>query len=349
MAFRKLAAAALGGLLASFPLVPTAQATGDVWLEGSYEHLNLPNVQFVNEFFFNGGGDGVARQEFVNDDGDFNGFRIDGGIDNIAIVGGAYVMGVHGFFAWHDDKQDLQCDAGVGLPATICAPVPLFDPNPNAINVPGGAPGVTDQFKTERDVNHWGVALDIAQGPMGLKAGPAFRRIDQDTTIIAASFAGPVASNPWRGAYSESLETNYWGAFVGGDGAIDLGGGLSLRADAEAGLYWADTDYSGNYVVTGNTVNPTANISQQLSLESDELAFIGVLKTSLEKDFGAFKLAGFGRVEYISSAPDMAYNDRDVFGVFVITQGSDDETRIGERYAYSLSAGARITVPMGGQ
>ena len=166
---------------------------------------------------------------------------------------------------------------------------------------------------------------------------------------------GPV---PFLLTYSEDLETNYWGGFVGADGSIDLGGGWSLQGDAEAGLYWADTDYSGNYVVTngnvalaGFSINP--NVSQSLSLDSSELAFIGTLKAALEKDYGPFRLAGFGRVEYISSVPDMAYNDLDLNnnpgGGFNVGRGPDDETRIGEDSAYAVSVGGRITVPMGGQ
>jgi len=346
MAIRKLAATALSGLIASFALIPTAHATGDVWVEGSYEFLNLPNVQFINSYVFSGGGVfGDAREEFVNDDGDFDGFRIDGGIDNISIMGGAYVMGVKGFFAWHDDRSELQC--------ANCFAVPLFDPSPVTINIPGASIGSINLFTTERDVNHWGVALEMAQGPMGLKAGPAFRRIDQDTTITGSVINFGVAPDPYQLTYSEDLETNYWGAFIGADGAIDLGGGWSLQGDAEAGLYWADTDYSGSYVVT-NALTVAGfiipNQNQQLSLDSNELAFIGTLKGALEKDFGLFKLAGFGRVEFISSAPDVAYNDLDVttvLGPGSLIQGPDDETRLGERYAYTASVGARVTVPMG--
>ncbi len=58
-------------------------------------------------------------------------------------------------------------------------------------------------------------------------------------------------------------------------------------------------------------------------------------------------LEGFGRIEYISSAADVAYNDRDSITVFAGTSGPNDETRIGERYAGTASVGARVTVPMG--
>ena len=343
---RKLVSALLAGLIASFTPVPNAQATGDVWVEGSYEFLNLPNVQFINNYFFVAGLDGVARQEFVNDNGDFDGFRIDGGISNIPIMGGAYVMGVKGFFAWHDDSTELQCTGLSAIPGSVCLANPLID-NPAIIQAVTLGAGTT-QFSTKRDVDHWGVAIEVAQGPMGLKVGPAFRRIDQDITITGRQI-NPIIADPFQLTYSETLETNYWGAFVGADGSIDLGSGWALVADGEAGLYWANTDYSGSYVVTNaftaRAINP--NVNQSLSLESDELAFIGVLKAALEKDFGMFKLAGFGRVEYISSAPDVGYNDLDLAPGGGAIQGSEDETRIGERYAVAASAGVRLIVPMG--
>jgi len=351
MDFRKLTAATASALIAGFALAPSAHATGDVWLEGSYERLNLADVNFVNDSLVTPIGTFDVREEFVNDNGMFNGFRFDGGIANIPVMGGAYVMGVRGFFAWHDDKTDLECGPNIpfGSSGTSCVAQPLVD-DPTIFQGLTYAGGGIQQFTTERDVDHWGVAIDIAQGPNGLRAGPAFRQIDQDLKITGRQINPGAPPDPFQLTYSEDLETNYWGAFVAADGAIDLGGGWSLQGDAEAGLYWADTDFSGNYVVTngvllGATTNP--NVSQSLSLDSNELAFIGVVKAALEKDFGAFKLAGFGRVEYISSAPDVAYNDLDTGPGGPPAQGPDDETRLGERYAYTISTGARVIVPLG--
>lgn len=354
MIFRNLTAAAVGGLIASLSLVSSAQATGDVWVEGSYEALALPDVRFVNDYFFQTSVGGVASQEFRNDDGDFDGFRIDGGISNIPIMGGAYMAGVKGFFAWHDDKSELQCTHPSAVPGNFCFVTPLTD-NPaisQVVSVGGGsAGGNTMQFTTDREVNHWGMALEVVQGPMGLKAGPAFRRIDQDLTITSREIsAGSGGPDPYQLTYREDLDTNYWGAFVGSVIEFPLGGGWSLQADGEAGLYWANTDYSGSYVVTNayivaGTLNP--NVNQSLSLESDKLAFIGVLKAALEKDFDMFKLAGFGRVEYISSAPDVGYNELDIFAGGVAIQGPEEETRLGEGFAYTASVGGRVTVPLG--
>jgi hypothetical protein len=349
---RKPAVAMLWLLFASFAIAPSARATGDVWVEGSYERLALPNVQFVNVYSFPGLVTGQAIQELVNDDGDFDGFRIDGGIDNIPIMDNAYMVDVKGFFAWHDGTSELQCANNVGgASGTNCSATPLID-NPRFAERVSNTTNNVSQFTTKRDVDHWGASIAIARGPAGLKAGPVFRRIDQVTTITGQEINPGGGPDPFQLTYNETLETNYWGAFVGADGAIDLGAGWSLQADGEVGLYWADTDFSGSYVVANSLTSFTinGNVDQQLSLGSSELAFIGVLKAGLEKDFGLFKLAGFGRVEYISSAPDVAYNDLDIgFAGFISTRGADDETRIGERYAYSISTGARITVPMGGQ
>lgn len=88
----------------------------------------------------------------------------------------------------------------------------------------------------------------------------------------------------------------------------------------------------------------SANLNQRLSLDSSEVAFIGAFKSSLEKDFGRFKMAVFGRVEFISSAPDVAYNDLDTTAIGVF-QGPDDETRLDDHFAYSFSVGVRLTVP----
>lgn len=226
------------------------------------------------------------------------------------------------------------------------------DPDPNTRSYPNFAVGGIQAFRTERDVDHWGLALDLSpQSTTGLRAGPAFRRIDQDIMITGNEVSNPAtggAPDPYQFTYHEDLETNYWGGFVGANGAIDLGGGWSLQGDAEAGLYWANTDYLGKYAVTNSTATGNPNISQQLFLDSDELAFIGVFKGTVEKDFGLFRLGAFGRVEYISSAPEVAYNDVERMGTtFEAIGGPHDGTTVGDRYAYSVSTGARLTVPLG--
>lgn len=210
-----------------------AQANGNVWVEGSYEYLSLPDVKFVKDSFLDAANtNGDVTSEFTNDDGDFDGFRIDGGIDNIPIMGGAYRGGVKGFFAGHDQTSNLQC-AGFTAPASQgCIANPLID-TPGVLEFVGNQFGTTHLFTTDRDVNHWGVALEVAWGSMGLRAGPAFRRINQDLTITgrASSFGG--VPDTFQLTYSEDLVTNYWGAFIGADRRIDLGRGWFLSADGE--------------------------------------------------------------------------------------------------------------------
>ena len=360
--FRKVSLAALGGLLAAFSFQSNASATGDLWVEGSYEILNLPDTNFINNYNLDGRAPFTRSlsDEFVNDDGDFDGFRIDAGISNIPLPNiNGFAGGLKGFFAWHDgDQTDLICSGGpfpiVGLGGQGCNAVPLFDPDPNVTNVGVNILGDVHRYATTKDLNHWGLALEIvSQGPVGFRAGPAFRRIDQDLTVMGSVVSQDAGPDPFVLTYKEDLETNYWGGFIGVNQAVPLGGGWALLFDGEAGIYWADTDYSGSYVMTngfvGVGVNP--NVNQQLSLESDEAAFIGVVKIDLEKDFGTFKIGGFGRIEYISSAPDVAYNDFDRSSPANPNQrlvvGPDDGTRLGERFATSVSTGARITVPLG--
>ena len=117
-----------------------------------------------------------------------------------------------------------------------------------------------------------------------------------------------------------------------------------LKADGEAGLYWANTDYEGNY---NATVSQFANaiVNQSLSLSDDELAVIAALKFSAEKDMGRYKLAGFVRGEYISYAPRMAYNDADPFNTLP-NRGINNGTSIDDSDAWTFSAGARLTVPL---
>ena len=237
MAFKTLAALALGGLIASFAFNPSAQAAGDIWIEGSYEFLDLPDVNFVNDYRLDAAFSGAVRQEFVNDDGDFDGFRIDGGMADIPVMGGAYMVGVRGFFAWHDDNTDIDCRGSQGVPGGFCLVNPLIN-NPNVSQVLSITGGFAYQFSTEKDVDHWGVAVDIAQGQNGFRAGPAFRRIDQSMSITGRETNSNAPPDLFQLTYTEDLETNYWGGFVGFDGSIDLGGGWSLQGDAEAGLYW---------------------------------------------------------------------------------------------------------------
>ena len=140
MTIRKITAAALGGLIASAALSPSAQATGDVWVEGSYEYLALPDVRFSGIGPADVVGNTTVQDEFRNNDGEFDGFRIDGGIDNISIMGGAYVMGVKGFFAWHDEQSELQCNNSL-FTGPFCAVSTLFDDPNNNEGLTGGPAG----------------------------------------------------------------------------------------------------------------------------------------------------------------------------------------------------------------
>ncbi len=176
------------------------------------------------------------------------------------------------------------------------------------------------------------------------KAGLAFRRIDQDLKLAATS------DNPVNGTvnYREDLDTDYWGGYIGLTGKDDMGMGWALSVDTEIGLYWADTNYKGQYAAGGFALAPggDANVSQTLKLDDDGVAVIGALKLGLEKNFGGWTLSGFARGEIITYAPEMAYNDFDRDAVAGIrARGANDGTKIDDGTAYTVSAGARVTVP----
>lgn len=340
------------GLLAGLLPASNARADGKVWAEWSREYLELPTVHYLNRYFTSLTTGVQTIDELVNDDGQFDGNRFDVGVDGIPVFNGTALAGIEGFYARHHDSSDLQCDSGLfvvppATPTTGCTVPPLIDTNSNVLNAGLATGGTRDTMETERSVDHWGVSVKVsAPGALSPRAGLAFRRIDQDMTITAREIIpNGIAADPYQLTYREDLNTNYLGAFVGGTANAEFGNGWKIIADGDAGLYWADTDYSGSYAVI-NSVALASNISQQLALEDDRLAFIGTVKLSLEKDFGPLRIAGFGRAEYISSSPSLGYNDVDL-GPGINITGPDNGTRLENDYAFAFSFGGRVTVPFG--
>lgn len=119
-----------------------------------------------------------------------------------------------------------------------------------------------------------------------------------------------------------------------------------ITVDGEAGLYHADTDYTGAYDDTNGQFQPAFGLDapQSLSLSESDVAVIAALKLSMDQDFGAFKVGGFVRGEFISHAPQMSYSSRDA--VFVGGAGNPPTSIIHDE-AWSLSVGGRVTVPLG--
>jgi hypothetical protein len=338
------------GLVAG--MLPAAAVEPGIAVELGQEHLQIPETRFgIVKWNFIGGGGTIRTLE--NSDGEFDGTRLDLSIGSnpLSIGGKPMVLGVKGFFSWLDTGRNTQdCTTpALGGAIPFCTVLPLFDPNPAVFNTPFDTPLETITYRTVRDVTHWGIAFELsdllrgkstASSGAALKAGLAYRRLGQDTSITAVSDAGA----PIRDVnYQEQLDTDYWGAYAGATGRWHLGTGLFFTLDGEVGLYQAKTEYHGSYLSRSN--NPGANnLSQTLSLDHDAAAVIASLKLALDQDFGAFSLGAFVRGEVTSYAPKMAYNEVDQAGGAGLV-GDNNGTGIDRGKAWSVTAGARLTVP----
>lgn len=310
----------------------------------SWEHLRLPETEFAVEKRTVPGfsRDSVAKIE--NDDGRLNGIRFDFSAGGMAI-GHGMQAGVKGFFSWHNGDTETQTCAnqGAAVGDRYCTVVPLVDPNLNQFNMPFFVVQQNVAFQSEKDVRHWGVALELdsaRNSPFGWKGGFAYRTIDQDFDLTARADG---LDSAVRVSYSEDLQTHYWGGYVGAV-AKQSYGGLTIALDGEVGLYWANTDYEGTYSAQNTAVSPALN--QTLQLDDDKLAAIVAVKLSAEQNMGAFLLSGFVRGEYISYAPQVRYNDTDRNTAAFPNSGLNNGTSLDDDNAWSFSAGARVRVPL---
>jgi hypothetical protein len=173
--------------------------------------------------------------------------------------------------------------------------------------------------KTDRDVDYWGGAAEAKfWAPSSVQVRPNLYR--NDYFIIGTDVRGIDQDIKMRGNggnffnYNETLETTYRGGYVGFGGEYSLGflgasgvsgilDHLGLRSfiSGRAGLYSADSDYDGAFVM------PTVGASK-LSMSHDDIAFIGSISLETRKQLGPrSSLSLFTDYEYISSVPTMRY------------------------------------------
>src|ERR1700704_6440426 len=91
-------------------------------------------------------------------------------------------------------------------------------------------------------------------------------------------------------------------------GYLGMGGSWGLRSllSLRAGVYNADTDYSGRYATTDGSLG-------RLDLSDDKVAFIGAASFETRKQLGPrTSLSLVTDYEYYSSAPQIKYVDVDV-------------------------------------
>ncbi|ODS03593.1 hypothetical protein AUC71_08870 [Methyloceanibacter marginalis] len=208
--------------------------------------------------------------------------------------------------------------------------------------------------KTERDADYWGASAELkfATGaPKEVKpqiyrndyfiAGFDVRGIDQDNRLNGVQ--GPLDVF----TYSETLDTTYTGGYIGFGGEYSFGfipgiknvGGfydrLGLRTyvNATAGLYNAETDYTGRFDYRFFPT-PTSNVSRS----DDDLAFIGTVSLETRKQIGdRTSLSLWTDYEYISSVPKMIY------------AGPNSPTRIDDEAVFATRTMLRLNIGLGSQ
>ena len=364
-ACRLLVAALIGTVTGGAVVCGSAAAVEPgLGAELSYEHLKLPKTQFTF-VYDNSGAFGNVPFDLVSKDtnhnGSLDGARLDlsWGTRTTLFGGVPIVAGIKGYYARHSSSQTSTCSSTSD--ARSCAHAPLFDPDPNALQlavyappVNPGDPPVNIVTRTHRDTTTWGLALEgqsvdarVLAGTIATKAGLGYRRIDAGTSLNGSRVSGGLGT-PVPFSLSEDNGTGYLGGYVGAVAKLPLGDGYVLALDGEAGLYWAHTSYKGRYSQSDEPFLTSVDLAQTLTLGRDTAAVIAALKVGVDKDFGAFKAGVFARGEFYSYAPEMRYNNVDRYDLALPpTGGANDGTSIARGVAWTASLGARVTVPFG--
>jgi len=305
-------------LLEALPQGPSSWDKARLYAGAGVQFLSLPDINFTGIQ----GPNGLRRQENSDSDWLDAGGAADFGFAHPLGWWGGYrvVASIDGFFSNVEVDNTTRCD---GSPTSFCV----------AIDPTGGIE-ITPQFTlggqiptlvttTDRDTDYWGGQVEFKIGrPDSVQvkpdvyrndyflAGFDVRGIDQDNRLHGE------ASNQSLFKYDESLDVTYYGGYIGFGGEYSFGfipglksvGGfydrLGIRTyiNATAGLYDAQTDYSGRFWSAPGTTN--------LSESENELAFIGTVSLEARKQVGVrTSLSLFTDYEYISSVPQMRYAD----------------------------------------
>lgn len=324
-----------------------------VWL--GYTHLDLPETQMltlVGGTFF----DRVVGK-ITDHDGDLKGGRIDAELTGFASHdlwwGYQGVFNLGGFYAYADSTDHSACRF---TNRVDCAYVNILDFDHTKENNTGAFG--TLEARTKREVDYWGLSVSATLSsynsislkdepdllPTPFSIGIAMRALQQNVHLFAVDVAVPDPVD-----YDEGLDTYYWGAFVGYDRTFKLGHGLSVTLDADAGVYYAYSEYDGRYkafIPIGNNVFLLEQARQTLS--DDEIAFIGSLRVGVSKDVGWGTLGVFAQGEYLSYVPKVNYNDRDRAGgsPFGLVGGTNDGTSLGSDDMFTYTIGGSLKVPL---
>lgn len=340
-----LAATLLGAATLAQPAMAqdftTASFGGtNIWVGGGVQFLTLPDIKFTGK----GGLGNLHRQTNSSGDWlDFGGAGAAGFETSLGYWGGFRVTGgINGFWANGDVDDTSQCTGG----PNSCV---VIDPTGT---IAGTGPRL--KTRTSREYDYWGgkAELKFAGGqPTNVKpnvyrndyfiAGFDVRGIDQDSRLRGT------AGNTDIFRYNETLDTTYVGGYVGFGGEYSFGflpglktvGGLYDRlgirtyASVRAGLYSADTDYTGRF-----TTGPGGPAGTTLKQSNDELAFIGTVSLEARKQIGdRTSLSLWSDYDYISSVPTMRY------------ASGNRSTRITDESVFATRTMIRLNIGLGSQ
>jgi hypothetical protein len=248
-----------------------------------------------------------------------------------------------GYTSIHSDKT-TRCEANG---TAICVSSSVVD-DPLAPFV------AADFLKTQasKNVNLWGANISVKRNtqaylvPLLVAAGFDVRGIDQDLDIKGDGqvSAAPDFSQIFK--YTESLDTTYYGGFVGVSGELPFGIpgtqglweklGLRTFFGLKAGVYDAHTDYDGTNRVFFKSPLISIEDTAKLGLSDDKAAFIGTLEFETVKQLGPrTSLSWLSQYEWWSYVPNMRYND------------SVHPTDIGSSDAFFWQGSLRLNIGLG--
>lgn len=303
-----------------------------LWVGGGVQFLSLPDIKFTRT-------NGHTQQNTESDWLDVGGATGAGFETALGYWGGWRVSGsIKGFWAGLEYDHNRGCKSN-------CV---VIDPTGSFVGTSG-----TLRTATDREADYWGgsAELKFATGaPTEVKpevyrndyfiAGFDVRGIDQDNRLRSKT---GTAYN-----YSETLDTTYTGGYIGFGGEYSFGfvpvigkmlkggGGLydrlGLRTylNATAGIYNAETDYTGRFASGG--------FGSRISQSSDEVAFIGTVSLETRKQLGTrTSLSLWTDYEFISSVPKMQYAD------------GNRPTRIDDESVFASRTMLRLNIGLGSQ
>jgi hypothetical protein len=314
LAIRVLALSAIGA--AAFAPAAHAQDMSTysfggttLYIGGGFQYLTLPDIKFTGQGTVNSTGTDISDfHHQKNSDFSEYGGGAGGGIETaLGFWGSSRVTGgIKGFWT-NVDNTDRQ----------TCRRADCIIVDPTGAQFGFGPPDLVN--RTNRDVDYWGASAELKFGgaePVSTK--PNFYR--NDYFIVGADIRGLDQNNKIHGkfegdpifTYRESLDTTYYGGYIGIGGEYSFGflgvGGLTDRLglrtfiNLKGGLYSAETDYDGRFAFQ------FVDFGSRISKSNDDLAFIGTVSLETRKQIGTrTSLSLWTDYEYISSVPDLQY------------------------------------------